>query len=71
MRSKYFFEEFKDEIKEDHEKFKTFLDSADISPQRCSHKGKVKIVNGILKCSCGAAWGGSELNILFDYFNKV
>jgi hypothetical protein len=70
MRSKYFFDEFKDQIKEEHEKFETHLENRDISQDRCNHKGKVKMVNGMLRCSCGAGWQGPGLDTLFDLLNK-
>lgn len=70
MKSKYFFEEFKDQIKEEHQAYETHLEEKEHNFKQCDHKGKVKIINGTLKCSCGAGWSGPQLNVLFDFFNK-
>jgi hypothetical protein len=70
MKSKYFFEDKKDQIKEEHKLFKTKLESTDITNERCDHKGKCNIVNGILRCKCGSAWSGPGLDTLFDLFSK-
>ena len=70
MKSKHYFQQFKEEIAEEHKKYKTHQESADISSDRCSHKGKVKMDGGVLRCSCGAAWPGPELDTLLDLFTK-
>lgn len=70
MKSKYFFEDKAKEIKEEHKLYKTKLESTDISTDRCDHKGKVEILNGILRCRCGASWSGPGLDTLFDLFSK-
>jgi len=70
MKSKYVYQEFKDEIKEEHERFDTYQETKDVSQGKCSHMGKVKIVNGELRCECGSAWSGAQINVLFDYFDK-
>jgi hypothetical protein len=57
-------------MKDEHIKFDTHQESTDISTDRCNHKGKVRIDNNMLRCSCGAAWSGPEINVLFDLFNK-
>jgi hypothetical protein len=69
VKSKYFFEEFKDQIKEEHDNFKTHTESSDVSPYRCDHKGKVKIINNMLRCQCGAGWGGPNIETLLNIFN--
>jgi hypothetical protein len=70
MKSKYFFEEFKRDMVTDHKRFKTHMENQELSEDRCDHMGKVKMKNGMLRCSCGAAWSGPQLDILFDHFNK-
>jgi len=70
MKSKHFFTQFKDEIAEEHKKYKTHQEEASINSGRCNHKGKVKIIDGELRCSCGAGWKGSQIKFLFDIFNK-
>jgi hypothetical protein len=70
MKSKNYFEEFKDDIKKEHEEYKTYLESTDIPQDRCNHKGKVKIEGNMLMCTCGAGWSGPEIEMLFDYFNS-
>jgi hypothetical protein len=69
MKSKYFFEQFKDQIKEEHEQFKTHTESTELNNNRCTHKGKVKIVGNILRCQCGASWGGNEIEALYNLLN--
>ena len=69
-KSKYFFEQFKDEIQEEHKNLKTRSETTNLSPDRCNHKGKVKVVDSMLRCSCGAAWSGPQLDTLLDLFNK-
>jgi hypothetical protein len=69
MKSKHYFEEFKKDIKEDHEKFETHLESHEVSTDRCKHKD-AKIVDGVLRCTCGAAWGGPEIETLYKLLTK-
>ena len=71
MKSKHFFEQFKDEIQEEHKAFKTHSEQAEVSSTKCDHKSKVKAVPGGLRCACGAGWQGSQLNVLLDHFNRV
>lgn len=70
MKSKYFFEDKAKEIKEEHKLYKTKLESTDIVSDRCNHQGKVEIINGVLKCKCGAAWSGPGIDTLLDIFSK-
>jgi hypothetical protein len=70
MKSKYFFKDKADQIKEEHKLYKTKLESTDIVNDRCDHKGKVEMVDGILKCKCGSAWSGPGLDTLIDLFSK-
>jgi hypothetical protein len=71
IKNKYFFQDKKEEIEEEHKKFETHLEQTELSSVKCDHKGKVKAVPGGLRCQCGAGWQGSQLNVLLDYFNKV
>ena len=71
MQSKSYFEQFKDEIIEDHKVFKTHLESKELSGAKCTHFGRVKAVPGGLRCQCGVGWQGSQLNVLLDHFNRV
>jgi hypothetical protein len=70
MKSKYFFEDKKDVIKKEHEKFKTHSESYELKTDRCNHKGKVKMVGNMLVCECGAAWNGPQIDVLFELLNK-
>lgn len=70
MPSKYFFEQFKDQIKEEHEKYEANQEIKEIPKDKCNHKGKVKFILNELRCACGAAWSGSGIKQLFDKFNK-
>ena len=71
MKSKYFFDEFKDQIQEEHKTLETHLEHKEVSSVQCDHKGKVKAITGGLRCTCGAGWTGPQLNILLDHFNMV
>jgi len=70
MKSKYFFEEFKKEIDDDHKKYKTVQEKTDIHINKCDHKNKVKLIGSELRCKCGAAWSGTNIEALFDLFDK-
>ena len=71
MQSKHYFQQFKDEIKEEHQKFDTHQDAAEINNDHCNHKGKVKMDKGMLKCICGAGWSGPNLDLLLKHLNCV
>jgi hypothetical protein len=70
MRSKSYFEQFKDEIVEDHKAFETHMETKELSDTKCTHFGKVKAVPGGLRCQCGAMWGGKNIDILEKLFNS-
>jgi hypothetical protein len=67
--SKHYFEQFKDEIAEEHKKFETHLEQKELTNEKCTHFGKVEFVNGELRCRCGAGWAGPNLDILYELFN--
>ena len=69
--NKHFFTQFKEEVQEEHEAFKTISESKELPSTQCNHKGLVKAVPGGLRCQCGAGWQGSRLNVLLDHFNRV
>ena len=71
MRSKYFFEQFDEQLKEEKEKFKAKSETVDVPIRVCKHKGKVSIIDGELRCKCGAAWSGPEIETLYKIFNKI
>ncbi|MHA1303090.1 MAG: hypothetical protein ACTSPI_05240 [Candidatus Heimdallarchaeaceae archaeon] len=66
MKSKYYFKQFKKTIAKDNKKYKTHLEETELDSNKCNHIGKVKLVNGELRCSCGAAWSGPGIERLFD-----
>lgn len=70
MGSKSYFKQFKEEIKEEKETYKAHSEVADVPVKRCNHKGKVRMDGSILKCECGAAWDGANVQALFDLLNK-
>jgi len=70
-KSKHFFQQFKDEIAEEHKAFETHQEQQEVSMSKCDHKGKVKAIPGGLRCQCGVGWQGSQLNVLLDHFNRV
>ena len=70
MKGKFFYQDNKKTIEEEHKKFKTHAETKDLDIERCNHKGKVSYLNGELRCKCGAAWSGANLKDLFEYFAK-
>lgn len=70
MKSKHYFSQFKKEIDEEIRDFKAYDEKTTMAGSSCTHKGKVKWINGSLRCVCGAAWTGSQLNVLADYFKE-
>lgn len=71
ITNKYFFNQFKKEIQDEHEMFETHTEQKEVTSIQCNHKGKVKAVPGGIRCVCGAGWQGSQLNVLLDYFVVV
>ncbi|MCC7571443.1 hypothetical protein KO465_09040 [Candidatus Micrarchaeota archaeon] len=53
----------------DEEKYDPVSESTTIDLKRCSHKS-AKIVNGELRCKCGAAWRGFRLSELQELFQN-
>lgn len=70
MKSKFFYQQFKDEIAKEHKNYDTHQEEKRIPYGKCNHIGKVKIIDGELRCSCGAGWRGPEIDTLFDRFMK-
>lgn len=50
---------FKDEVN----KYEAFQETKEVEFVACPHK-ETKIVNGTLKCKCGAGWSSSIDNLL-------
>lgn len=70
MRSKYIFEDKKKELSEEVKLFEAHSESRELNKERCTHKGKVSIVDGVLKCTCGACWGGPQIETLYKLLNR-
>jgi len=68
MKSKSFYKQFGEDIDKEVKKYKAFSERTELPSTKCDHKGKVKIIDGELRCSCGAGWRGPEIDTLFDYF---
>jgi len=71
MKSKFFFEQFKDEVVEEHKTMETHLEQKELTSDHCNHRGKVKAIPGGLRCQCGAGWQGKNLDILLNLINGV
>lgn len=69
MKSKFYFEQFAKDIKEERKLYDTHQESIEHVKDRCDHKGKVKIVGQYLRCSCGASWGGPQIETLYKLLN--
>lgn len=70
MKSKYYFQQFGKEIAKENKKYKSYSETSDVPLNKCDHIGKVEIIDGELRCKCGAGWRGSEVKHLFDLFAK-
>jgi hypothetical protein len=51
------------DLTEEVEKYEAFEEKREVAFVKCPHK-HTKIVNGRLKCSCGAGWTDSLDNLL-------
>ena len=70
MKGKYFYQDHKKDIEEEHKKYKALSETKDLDTTRCDHMGKVSYINGELRCKCGASWSGANLSALYDFFKK-
>ena len=52
--------DFSDEIK----KFDAYHESKKVKMNKCNHIGKAKLVNGEIRCVCGAGWSGGNIAAL-------
>ena len=68
-QNKFFFHHHKDKIKEDVEKYQAKGFKTEVNFKKCDHK-QAKIVGQEIRCSCGAAWKGSNLIKLFNLLTK-
>lgn len=69
-KSKSYFVEFKDQIKDEHVRYEAHLEEKELPKDKCDHKGKVKAVPGGIRCSCGTGWSGGNVYMLIDHFNE-
>jgi hypothetical protein len=51
------------DFKEDVEKYEAFEEKKEVSFPKCNHS-KAKIVDGRLRCTCGASWIDKLSNLL-------
>jgi hypothetical protein len=63
LRSKYFFQQFKEQIEEEKEKYSAHSEQREISKKKCKHSNAV-FKDGEIRCPCGAAWAGPGLDRL-------
>ena len=61
--NKHFFEQFKDEIEEEHREHKTYQEKTKTEDNKCSHS-RLRMVGRELRCVCGAFWSGTAEEIL-------
>lgn len=54
------------------EPFQPYTESTTLNAKKCTHVGKVKLINSSeLRCeSCGAGWGGAGIKELYELFSK-
>lgn len=71
MASKSIFQDFQNkefgqDIEEEKKRFKAYEERVDLEGRkRCGHKD-VRFENGELRCLCGAAWRGPNLEKLYQ-----
>jgi len=70
MKSKYIFKQHGKQLDKETKEFKAYSEKTDIPLKGCNHKGKVRLENGELRCTCGAGWSGGNIEKLFDLLNK-
>jgi len=69
--NKNYFDQFKEEIVEEHKAFDTHQEQREITKEHCEHMGKVKAVPGGVRCECGAMWTGKNVDMLLSHFMEV
>ena len=55
------------EIDEEVKTYDAHAEQAQVEFPKCNHK-KAKVVDGSLRCPCGAAWSGPRLSELLNAF---
>lgn len=66
MKSKYLFEDHKEEIEKEHQELETYEERTKLDQDRCTHKD-VEIYEHEMRCKCGAAWHGTALELQQAY----
>lgn len=51
-------------FEEDIKKYEAYEEKTETKSTKCPHTS-VKIVNGQLRCACGASWGGARIDKLY------
>ena len=64
---KSFFKQHGKAIKKETKKYDAHAEARPVNFRKCRHK-QVKVVDGELRCSCGAGWRGPRL---VEVFNKL
>jgi len=57
------------DFSEDIEKYDAKEERIELQHKRCTHENAV-VEDGVLTCSCGAEWGGPQLNKLLKFFQE-
>lgn len=67
---KSYFNQFDETINKEKEVFKAREEVTTLPDKKCDHQGKVTMVKNELRCKCGAAWSGSNIEALYKLLNK-
>ena len=67
--NKNIFFQFGKIFKKETDKYEAYEEKRLIDFPKCDHKNS-KVVNGELRCPCGAAWRGPRIIDLLNYFKK-
>lgn len=65
MFSKNYYKQFGEDIQKEVEEYDAYAEKKEISTAKCSHKN-IKFVSGELRCKCGVAYTGPNLDKLYN-----
>lgn len=57
------------DLKEEREKYNAYEEEAKVQMKKCDHS-KSTVINGELRCTCGASWSGARIDELYKLFHS-
>jgi hypothetical protein len=67
---KSFFEQMGKQVKDEVANYDAYEESKPVKFKKCKHK-QVAVMDGELRCACGAAWRGARIIDLYNKFKGV